>query len=58
MTSEAAGAGAAILAGQAAGIFSMDDPPAIGVGKAYYPGTYDYEEKYRSYRSIEEKTFT
>ena len=57
-TSEAAGAGAAILAGQATGAFSMEDPPAIGVGRAYYPGTYDYEEKYRLYRSVEEKTFT
>lgn len=58
VTSEAAGAGAAILAGQAAGTFTMENPPAISTGKTYLSGTYDYEEKYKAYRMAEEKIFT
>ena len=57
VTSEAAGAGAAIMAGQAVGAFSREAPPSIPYGKTYIPGKYaeSYEEKYAKYCALEKK---
>lgn len=56
-TSEASGAGAAILAGIAAGIFDRKNPPALRQGRRYQPGERRaaYEEKYKAYRRLEKK---
>lgn len=59
-TYEAASAGAAVLAGIAAGEFSREQPPAIRYEK-HYQAAADcsyYEEKYRRYRQIEHKLWT
>ena len=57
VTSEAAGAGAAIMAGQGVGTFSRENPPSIPYGKIYLPGAYteSYNEKYRKYCALEKK---
>ena len=57
VTSEAAGAGAAIMAGQGVGAFSRENPPSIPYGKTYFPGEYAaaYNEKYRKYCALEKK---
>ena len=57
MTSEAAGAGAAIMAGQGVGVFSRENPPSIPYGKKYIPGehTAAYNEKYQKYCRMEKK---
>lgn len=57
VTSEAAGAGAAIMAGQGVGAFSRVDPPCIPYGKTYLPGEYSgqYQEKFRKYCAVEQK---
>jgi len=56
-TAEAAGAGAAILAGIATGEFDRENCPTLPYGKSYKPSerTIDYEKKYERYRSIEYK---
>ena len=57
VTSEAAGAGAAIMAGQGVGHFSRENPPSIPYGKKYLPGVYaeSYKEKYGKYCALEKK---
>ena len=56
-TAEAAGAGAAVLAGMAAGDFSQNAPPRVTYETDYTPhgAAGPYEEKYRKYREIEHK---
>lgn len=56
-TAEAAGAGAAILAGMAAGEFLREQLPALSCEKIYRPDErqVQYEEKYKRYRSLEYK---
>ena len=57
VTSEAAGAGAAIMAGQGVGVFSREDPPSIPYGKTFKPGAFAeaYNEKYQKYCRMEKK---
>jgi len=54
---EAAGAGAAILAGIASGVFSRGEAPALRRGRSYRPGERQaaYEHKYQAYRKLEQK---
>lgn len=56
-TAEAAGAGAAILAGIATGEYSRENCPTLPYGKSFKPGERkkEYEKKYERYRSIEYK---
>ena len=56
-TAEAAGAGAAILAGIASGDFERVNCPSLEYETVYRPGQFSkaYEEKYKQYRSIEYK---
>lgn len=56
-TSEASGAGAAILAGIAAGVFDRNNPPSLRQSRCFEPGERrtGYEEKYRTYRRLEKK---
>ncbi len=56
-TAEAAGAGAAVLAGVAAGEFSREQLPSLGCGEIYRPDERQerYEEMYKQYRSLEYK---
>ena len=57
VTSEAAGAGAAIMAGQGVGVFSRENPPSIPYGKKYVPSEYceSYNEKFAKYCRMEKK---
>lgn len=57
VTSEAAGAGAAIMAGQGVGAFSRENPPSIPYGRKYLPGEYSrsYQEKFQKYCAMEKK---
>ncbi len=57
VTSEAAGAGAAIMAAQGAGVFSRETPPSIPFGRKYLPGVHveSYKEKYAMYCDVEKK---
>jgi xylulokinase len=57
VTAEAAGAGAAILAGIASGNFTRASCPALPYGESFVPSSRqaDYERKYSRYRSIEYK---
>lgn len=57
VTNEAAGAGAAIMAGQGTGEFSLDNPPSIPYAKKYIPGknTQSYQRKYEKYCAMERK---
>lgn len=57
VTSEAAGAGAAIMAGQGVGAFSRENPPSIPYGRKYLPGEYSasYQEKFQKYCALEKK---
>lgn len=57
VTSEAAGAGAAIMAGQGVGAFSRENPPSIAYGKTYLPGQYreSYQKKFETYCRLEKK---
>lgn len=57
VTSEAAGAGAAILAGIGTGAFTKDRLPALPVSRSCKPGEWQqaYEEKYRKYRELEHR---
>ncbi|HWQ05898.1 MAG TPA: FGGY family carbohydrate kinase [Feifaniaceae bacterium] len=54
---EAAGAGAAILAGIGTGAFPRDNPPSLGIETSYLPGerTYLYAGAYTRYREIERR---
>jgi xylulokinase len=54
---EAAGAGAAILAGIAVGAFRRDNPPSLAVETSYLPGERAdvYAEAYTRYREIERR---
>lgn len=56
-SAEAAGAGAAALAGIAAGAFSRAGPPRMRRKAEYVPGErrQDYEKAYRKYREIEKR---
>ena len=56
-TAEAAGAGAAVMAGMAAGDFVPGQLPAVKCGKEYVPGEAReaYEKKYQEYRKLEYK---
>ena len=56
-TAEAAGAGAAVMAGMAAGDFEAGNLPAVGCSKEYVPGEAQeaYEKKYQEYRKLEYK---
>ena len=56
-TAEAAGAGAAVLAGVAAGEFLREQLPSLGCGEIYRPDERQerYEEMYKQYRSLEYK---
>lgn len=56
-TAEAAGAGAAILAGIAAGIFDRENPPVLNYNRNYRPSGRQagYEVKYQAYRQLEKK---
>lgn len=55
-TSEAAGAGAAILAGIADGKFSRENPPHVPYKTEYVPAKQaEYAKKYEKYRTIEKK---
>lgn len=54
-TAEAAGAGAAVMAGMAAGDFETGNLPAVACRKEYVPGEAKeaYEKKYQEYRKLE-----
>ena len=56
-TAEAAGAGAAVLAGLAAGEFKRNSLPSLNYKKVYEPGEreQEYREKFERYRKIEYK---
>ncbi|MCI8418592.1 MAG: hypothetical protein HFI33_14045 [Lachnospiraceae bacterium] len=56
-TAEAAGAGAAVLAGMAAGDFLVNALPCVACSQEYAPGELlgAYEEKYQEYRRLEYK---
>lgn len=55
-TAEAAGAGAAVLAGIAAGEYRRDQLPCVAHQKQYEPDLHaGYEKKYEKYRAIERK---
>jgi len=56
-TAEAAGAGAAILAGLAAGEFKRENLPSLSYKRSYEPGEreQEYREKFERYRKIEYK---
>ena len=56
-TAEAAGAGAAILAGIASNDFERIKCPSLKYETVYRPGHFSglYEDKYKQYRSIEYK---
>jgi xylulokinase len=58
VTEEAAGAGAAICAGVAAGMYDIHSLPQIGFAETVFPDARMaglYQKKYKEYRSIEKK---